>query len=64
MKIEFSTLTWVSFSLMCLNPYSNGMKIEYYSFTNDKLNACLNPYSNGMKIEYEIHQDDHKLYVS
>ena len=37
------------------NPYSNGMKIEYFrngiiDFSNDR----FNPYSNGMKIEYSI----------
>ena len=36
----------------CLNPYSNGMKIELPTFTGAMtLFFRLNPYSNGMKIE-------------
>ena len=37
----------------CLNPYSNGMKIELLCVAS-VFTACesLNPYSNGMKIEH------------
>ena len=37
---------------LCLNPYSNGMKIELLNIKSMKRNLLsLNPYSNGMKIE-------------
>ena len=36
---------------ICLNPYSNGMKIELQRNASDGNDRCLNPYSNGMKIE-------------
>ena len=38
-------------ALTCLNPYSNGMKIERAFFESVRENQRLNPYSNGMKIE-------------
>ena len=38
---------------MRLDPYSNGMKIEHYSYDiEEKSFSCLDPYSNGMKIEH------------
>ena len=37
---------------VCLNPYSNGMKIERIVATASvQMGMRLNPYSNGMKIE-------------
>ena len=40
---------------VCLNPYSNGMKIEQNKdYGSDYGNLRLNPYSNGMKIELII----------
>ena len=37
----------------CLNPYSNGMRIELYMGVIEKAyQARLNPYSNGMRIEH------------
>ena len=35
----------------CLNPCSNGMKIECVCMLVTAKIACLNPCSNGMKIE-------------
>ena len=35
----------------CLNPYSNGMKIELMTKDEALSLVSLNPYSNGMKIE-------------
>ena len=37
--------------LLSLNPYSNGMKIEFLLFHCHHVAMSLNPYSNGMKIE-------------
>ena len=37
----------------CLNPCSNGMKIEFVQrLITARMLLCLNPCSNGMKIEY------------
>ena len=51
MKIERSHYNFWN-HIKCLNPYSNGMKIEHFvsSVKLTGLNS-LNPYSNGMKIE-------------
>ena len=36
----------------CLNPYCNGMRIEFMNtMMSSVLNARLNPYCNGMRIE-------------
>ena len=52
MKIEHGLNVLKSDLGSCLNPYSNGMKIELKYSYDDILNKlCLNPYSNGMKIE-------------
>ena len=52
MKIEFASVG-SSPRTICLNPCSNGMKIECEAGANPRLEErCLNPCSNGMKIEY------------
>ena len=35
-----------------LNPYSNGITIEFRLWPQKKLVSRLNPYSNGITIEY------------
>ena len=52
MKIE-SHIRGIPATDICLNPYSNGMKIELTlsSALSTSLKR-LNPYSNGMKIEF------------
>ena len=52
MKIERVSSAVYLITAACLNPYSNGMKIERLSGRNLRLTQCLNPYSNGMKIEH------------
>ena len=42
---------------LSLNPYSNGMKIEYNVYFDGTDMTGLNPCCNGMKIEYQ-HPDD------
>ena len=45
---------------LCLNPCSNGMKIEYGNWDiMAQTDKCLNPCSNGMKIEWLLRS--HKL---
>ena len=50
MYIKLAILTLLC-GIICLNPYSNGMKIECATFGLRKQMACLNPYSNGMYIK-------------
>ena len=45
---------WRGNAHYCLNPYSNGMKIERGDLGLGYRLVRLNPYSNGMKIEPEI----------
>ena len=45
----------------CLNPYSNGMKIELAEQEALKTKNRLNPYSNGMKIEQKVKGEDIKI---
>ena len=40
-----------------LNPYSNGMEIEYVCSNSSPTAMCLNPYSNGMEIEYAVSEN-------
>ena len=55
MKIELK-IHLLRILLFCLNPYCNGMKIEYLNpFRYETDESRLNPYCNGMKIELSIH---------
>ena len=52
MKIEWQMPTVLK-SFSCLNPCSNGMKIEFsLPMVMVGGHRCLNPCCNGMKIEY------------
>ena len=39
---------------LCLNPYSNGMRIEQMLRCLSLRMECLNPYSNGLRIEQTL----------
>ncbi len=54
MKIECPSRT-AQVGSSGLNPYSNGMKIEFdLGKESDVFVRSLNPYSNGMKIELRL----------
>ena len=62
MWIEQNLLSICGISLLCLNPYSNGMWIEQWSGSRGSKVLSLNPYSNGMWIEHDYYQPMGRFY--